>query len=105
MDSENIQNYSPEELESMYGMLSRQTNYSEDEIKDKLIEHNFNTTNVIREYMGASVKSASDQPIKSYNQEIYKQIRMKLDNAIRDFNNKQHEKIRKELAEESQSLK
>jgi len=45
--------------------------------------------------MGIEKKKA--QPIKSLNQEIYRQIRIKLDDATRDFNQKQYEKLIDEI--------
>ena len=84
-----------EEIRQMCDVVSRQTNYTIDEIKDKLIEYNYVYMDVIREYMG--IKKEKTQPIKSLNQEIYRQIRIKLDEATREFNDKQYKKIMNEL--------
>ena len=84
-----------EEIYKMCDIVSRQTNYTIDEIKDKLIEYNYVYMDVIKEYMGIEKKKA--QPIKSLNQEIYRQIRIKLDDATRDFNQKQYEKLIDEI--------
>jgi hypothetical protein len=43
------------------------------------------------------IKKDKPKPIKSLNQEIYRQIRIKLDEATKDFNDKQYEKIVNEL--------
>ena len=88
------------EITEMCNIVSRQTNYTLDEIKDKLIEYNYVYTDVIREYMG--IKKEKPQPIKSLNQEIYKQIRIKLDEATREFNEQQYEKIMSELKEKEE---
>ena len=88
------------EITEMCNIVSRQTNYTLDEIKDKLIEYNYVYTDVIKEYMG--IKKEKPQPIKSLNQEIYRQIRIKLDEATRDFNEKQYEKIMSELKEKEE---
>ena len=86
------------EISNMCGIVSRQTNYTIDEIKDKLIEYEYVYMDVIKEYMG--VKKEKPKPIKSLNQEIYRQIRIKLDDATRDFNQKQYEKIVAEINED-----
>ena len=86
---------SDEEIVEMCNMVSRETDYTMDEIKDKLIEYNYVYTDVIKEYMG--ITKQKPQPIKSLNQEIYRQIRIKLDEATKDFNDKQYEKIVNEL--------
>jgi hypothetical protein len=84
-----------EEISKMCNIVSRQTNYTIDEIKDKLIEYDYVYTDIIKEYMG--IKKDKPTPIKSVNQEIYRQIRIKLDEATKDFNDKQYEKIVNEL--------
>lgn len=86
---------SDEEISEMCNIVSRQTNYTIDEIKDKLIEYDYVYMDIIKEYMG--IKKDKPKPIKSLNQEIYRQIRIKLDEATKDFNDKQYEKIVTEL--------
>lgn len=83
------------EISEMCNIVSRQTNYTIDEIKDKLIEYDYVYMDIIKEYMG--IKKDKPKPIKSLNQEIYRQIRIKLDEATKDFNDKQYEKIVTEL--------
>jgi len=84
-----------EKIAEMCDIISRQTEYTMDQIKDKLIEYNYEHIDVIKEYMG--IEKEKPRPIKSINQEIYKQIRLQLDAGIREFNNKQYEKIAEEL--------
>lgn len=84
-----------DKIAEMCDMISRQTDYTLDEIKDKLIEYNYNSIDVIKEYMG--VQKEKPRPITSINQEIYKQIRMKLDEGIKDFNDKQYKKVLEDL--------
>lgn len=84
-----------EKIAEMCDIISRQTEYTMDQIKDKLIEYNYEHIDVIKEYMG--IEKEKPRPIKSINQEIYKQIRLQLDAGIREFNKKQHEKITEEL--------
>ena len=86
---------SSDKITEMCDMISRQTDYTLDEIKDKMIEYNYNSIDVIKEYMG--VQKEKPRPITSINQEIYKQIRMKLDEGIKDFNEKQYKKVLEDL--------
>ena len=73
-------------------IVLRQTNYTKEIAIQKLIEHNNNTINVIKEYMG--VKPAEKKaPIKSLNQEIYRQIRFNLDTSMDEYRAKQDGKI------------
>jgi hypothetical protein len=46
--------------------------------------------------MGINVESKS-APKKSLNQEIYRQLRVRLDDSIRDFNKKQDFKLKTEI--------
>jgi len=65
-------------------IILRQTNYSEEEAREKLFEHNNDYVAVIKAYLG--VKQNTSKPeIKSVNQEIYKQMRVKLDSVMRDY--------------------
>jgi len=64
-------------------IIMRQTDYSENIAKEKLQEHNFNEISVIKAYLGISEKKTSK--INSINQEIYKQLRHKLDSNMRDY--------------------
>jgi len=73
-------------------IVLRQTNYTKEIAIQKLEEHNNNTIAVIKEYMG--VKPAEKKaPIKSLNQEIYKQIRIKLDTSMDEYRAKQDGKV------------
>ena len=73
-----------ESLSNNIDIILRQTNYSEEEARERLFEHNNDYIAVIKAYLG--VKKSSDKPeIKSVNQEIYKQMRFKLDSAMRDY--------------------
>ncbi len=63
----------------IYHLIMRQTDYDYDTAVYKLSEHNGDVKEVIREYIGCANKI--EQKSKTTNQqEIYKQIRMFLDN-------------------------
>jgi hypothetical protein len=70
-------------LSTNIDIILRQTNYSEEEAREKLFEYNNDYIAVIKAYLG--VKAADKSEIKSVNQEIYKQMRFKLDSAMRDY--------------------
>ena len=61
-------------------MIMRQTDYTEDVAREKLIENKYDTILVIKKYMG--LNDTKPEVIKSVNQEIYKQLRHKLHNPI-----------------------
>jgi hypothetical protein len=71
-------------LDKDIDVILRQTNYSKELAMQKLELHNNNTINVIKEYMGIK-PTEKKAPIKSLNQEIYKQIRTKLDTSMREY--------------------
>jgi len=76
-------------------MIMRQTDYSADVAREKLMAHNDDPIKVIKDYMGIVEKPKP--PPKSLNQEIYKQLRHKLDDSMRDFNAKQDEKLKHDI--------
>ena len=73
-------------------IVLRQTNYTKEVAIQKLEEHNNNAINVIKEYMGVK-PTEKKAPIKSLNQEIYKQIRLKLDTSMDEYRSKQDGKV------------
>ena len=71
-------------LSTNIDIILRQTNYSEGEAREKLFEYNNDYIAVIKAYLGVN-KNVTKPEIKSVNQEIYKQMRFKLDSAMRDY--------------------
>ena len=65
-------------------MVLRQTNYSETEARNKLKEFNNDAILVIKSYFGIAEKKAPEK-VKSVNQEIYKQFRLKLDSSMKEY--------------------
>jgi hypothetical protein len=63
--------------------IIRQTDYNEETAREKLMEHNFDEFATIKDYLGITEKKSVS--IKSVNQEIYKQLRYKLDSNMRDY--------------------
>lgn len=64
-------------------IIQGQTNYTEEEATKLLDENNGDHIVVIKKYMGIPIVK-KEEPVKSVNQEIYKQLRHKLD--IQHFN-------------------
>ena len=64
-------------------LILRQTNYTKDEALEKLKESNFDEVKVIKGYFG--IPDKKNQTIHSINQEIYKQIRYRLNSNMRDY--------------------
>jgi lysyl-tRNA synthetase class II len=73
-----------EDITNKVQIILRQTDLSEEVVREKLKEANFDHILVIKNFLGITEKKAL--PIKSKNQEIYKQLRYKLDNSMREFN-------------------
>jgi len=63
--------------------ILRQTDYTEDQARENLKKYGFDEIATIKAYFGITEKKP--QPMKSVNQEIYKQLRYKLDSNQRDY--------------------
>ena len=81
---DNISLVETDQIEGKIQIIMRQTDYTEQQAREKLGNFNFNELSVIRDYFGITEKK--EQPkIASVNQTIYKQIRGHLDGAMRDY--------------------
>lgn len=70
-------------------MILRQTDYTIEMAQQKLLEHNNDVVQVIREYMKPQAKQQSIPPKPlSTNQQIYKEIRGMMDDAAATYNAK-----------------
>ena len=85
-----------EDQQEKINIILRQTDYSENIAREKLIEYNNDHIQVIKSFLGINEKK-NCKKMTSINQEIYKQIRKKLDNSMKDFNDKQSEKLQSEI--------
>jgi hypothetical protein len=81
--SDNISFIESEQIENKIQMILRQTDYTEEIAREKLKEHGFDEIATIKAYLGITEKKAPQ--IKSVNQEIYKQLRSKLDSNMRNY--------------------
>jgi hypothetical protein len=82
--ADNISFIETEDITNKVQIILRQTDLSEEVAREKLREANFDHILVIKNFLGITEKKAL--PIKSKNQEIYKQLRYKLDSSMREFN-------------------
>jgi len=94
-DSDGMTLVCEEEMTEKIGIVIRQTNYAPETAREKLLLANMDHIKVIKEYCGITEKKAP--PVKSLQQQIYKEIRHRLDDSVRDFNKKQDHKLAAEI--------
>ncbi len=82
--SDNISFFNNDDLYSHLKTVMSQTNYTEEQAIDKLKLYNCDYMRVIRDYMGISEKKETTK-VKSANQEIYRQIRTRLDSTMKEY--------------------
>ena len=76
-------------IEGKIQTVMRQTDYNEETAREKLAEHDFDEIATIKAYLGIGKKSSPQ--VTSINQEIFKQIRYRLDSNMRDY----HKRVEK----------
>jgi hypothetical protein len=86
-----------DETEEKIGIILRQTTYTPEEAKCKLIEKSGDHIKVIRSFMGITEKK--ELPINSMNQEIYRQLRNKLN--ISQYNERQQREFESKITKDS----
>lgn len=82
---ENISLVETQRIDDKIQIIIRQTEYCEEEAREKLIQFDFNEISVIKDYLGITEKK-TPAPIKSINQAIYKQLRNYLDGSMKKYN-------------------
>jgi hypothetical protein len=82
-------------INNQISIIQGQTNYSLIEAGDKLIEFNMDHIKVIKNYL--NIPEKKEPIIKSIQQEMYKQMRLKLDDSIKEFNIIQDKKLESEI--------
>jgi hypothetical protein len=82
-----------EQQEKIIHIICNQTNYDIDTAKEKLLLFNNDYIQVIKDFLNIPEKK---EPIKSLNQEIYKQLRYKLDESIETINKINYSKLNEE---------
>lgn len=81
---DNISLVETDQIEGKIQIIMRQTDYTEEKVREKLGEFNFDEMAVIRDYFGITEKKTS-QKVESVNQAIYKQLRGHLDGAMKNY--------------------
>ena len=81
--SNNISLVETDQTDEKIQKIMRQTDYSENVAREKLKEYNFDEIATIKAYLGITEKKAL--PIKSVNQEIYRQLRSRLNSNMKDY--------------------
>jgi hypothetical protein len=94
---DNITFVNKDEIDEKISVIMRQTDYDNTTANEKLIEHCYDHIKVIKTYLGITEKKA---PVgqKSINQEIYKQLRHKLDDSMKSYLQQQEQKLKTEIA-------
>ena len=81
--SDNISLVETDQIDEKIQKVMRQTDYSENVAREKLKEYNFDEIATIKAYLGITEKKTL--PVKSVNQEIYKQLRSRLNSNMKDY--------------------
>jgi hypothetical protein len=81
--ADNISIVETSDIEDKIQKILRQTDYTNEQAIEKLKEYNFDELTVIKAYLGIGEKNNTQ--VKSINQEIFKQIRYRLDSNMRDY--------------------
>jgi len=84
--SDGISFFNNDEVDKYVKIVMTQTNYTEEEARQKLQLFNCDYMRVLKDYMGIPEKK--EVKAKSLNQEIYKQIRTKLDSSMKEYREK-----------------
>lgn len=91
--ADNISLVETDQIDEKIQIVMRQTDYSENMAREKLKEHNFDEIATIKSYLGITEKKSL--PVKSVNQEIYKQMRSRLNSNMKDY----QERVEKGVAQ------
>jgi hypothetical protein len=81
---DNISLVETDQIDEKIQIIMRQTDYTEEKVREKLGEFKFDEMAVIRDYFGITEKKES-QKVESVNQAIYKQLRGHLDGAMKNY--------------------
>ena len=80
---DNISLIETDQIDEKVQIVMRQTDYSENIAREKLKEHNFDEIATIKAYLG--IVNKNTLPVKSVNQEIYRQLRSRLNSNMKDY--------------------
>lgn len=111
MNKEEQEQYKEKRIEETCKMIMRQTDYTYEESREKLIKENFNYLTVIQKYITGDSKqitsetTATETSNKTVNQHIYSELRNFMDTAAVGYEQRKRraekmEEFREKLAEE-----
>ena len=90
-----IEEFSEERIEELVQMIIRQTDYTIEVANEKLETAEYDHIKVIKDYLGIPEKK--ENKIKSVNQEIYRQLRVKLNVSTKEYMDEQYSKLQKDI--------
>ena len=76
------------ELRKKIDLVINQTTYNEIQALEELTNNNYDPILVIKYYLGGNNKKQPENKPLNINQEIYKQIRFKMSNIMKEYNEK-----------------
>ena len=94
--SDGISFFSNDDLTENVKKVMSQTNYTEEQAIEKLKLFNCDYMRVLKDYMGIPEKKEAPK-VKSVNQEIFRQIRTKLDSSMKEYRDKEEKYKRNSL--------
>lgn len=108
MDKEKVEQYKEKRLDEICKMIMRQTDYSYEESKDRLIKEKYDYLKVIKQYITKDtecVKRPLANESISVNQKIYTELRGFMDNTAEQYEKRKRqaekiEQFKKKMAEE-----
>ena len=86
MVGDNITFVENDDIKNKVEIILRQTDYTEEKAREKLLYFNYDYILVIKDFLGIAEKKAPR--VVSVNQEIYKQLRYKMDSSMREYTEK-----------------
>ena len=84
-----------DEMDEKIDIVIRQTDYTKEMARKKLMDKNMDHILVIKEFLGIPEKKAP--VIKSVQQAIYTELRTKMNDSVKAFNVKQDEKLKQDM--------
>ena len=92
---EKIEELTEERIEELVHLIMRQTDYSAEVANEKLEAADYDHIKVIKFYLG--IVDKKEPKIKSVNQEIYRQLRTKLNASTKKYTDEQYSKLQKDI--------
>ena len=108
MDKEKVEQYKEKRLDEICKMIMRQTDYTYEESKERLIKEKYDYLKVIKQYITKDTESVT-KPLandsKSVNQKIYNELRGFMDNTAEQYEKRKRqsekvEEFKRKMAEE-----